>query len=184
MGQFWVTDSAAQRAYTLEGGDILTRKDVFKLLGCTISLRKGARVPAGLAGICRTTQTDLERYRYAPTTAKMVIESKVMSRWYVVASVYPPTLWDHEQGNALVRRLYKGWCGISRYARVEALFIPQEDSGMGLTDACMHWVVGVQREWIRNLYHACRLWTTLAPPRRSTSGMFTNVGEAAQQLSF
>ena len=31
-------------------------------------------------------------------------------------------------------------------------FVPQEDCGMGLMDALTHWVVGVQREWIRNLY--------------------------------
>ena len=71
-----------------------------------------------------------------------------------MASFYRPidTLWDHEHRNALVRRLYKRWCGISRYAKVEAPFVPQEDCGMGLMDALTHWVVGVQREWIRNLY--------------------------------
>ena len=79
MGQFWVTDSAAQRAYTLEGGDILTNKDVLKILGCTISLLKGAQVPTGLAGIRRITQTDLERHCSAPATDRMVIDSKVMS---------------------------------------------------------------------------------------------------------
>ena len=78
MGQFWITDSAAQRAYTLEGGDVLSSKDVIKLLGCTMSLRKGARVREGLAGIRRSTQVDLERFRCAPAVAGMVIESKVV----------------------------------------------------------------------------------------------------------
>ena len=41
MGRLWVTDSAAQRAYIVEGGDVLTYKDVLKLLGCTMSLRRG-----------------------------------------------------------------------------------------------------------------------------------------------
>ena len=111
MGQFWVTDSPAQRAYTLEGGNVLSSKDVLKLLGCTMSLRKEAR----LAGIRRSTQTNLERCRCA--TARMVTESKMMSRWYAVATVYRPTKWDHDQGCALMRCLYKRWCGISRYAR-------------------------------------------------------------------
>ena len=60
---FWVTDSAARRAYSLEGGDVLTSKDLLKLPGCTIFLLKRARVPAGLAGIRCTTHTDLEQYR-------------------------------------------------------------------------------------------------------------------------
>ena len=41
MGQFWITDSAAQRAYTLEGGDKLSSEDVIKVLRCTLSLLKG-----------------------------------------------------------------------------------------------------------------------------------------------
>ena len=84
----------------------------------------------------------------------MVLESKVMSRWYVVISCYRPTVQDHKRNTALVRRLYKRWCGISRHAKVEALFAPQVDSGMGLMDAHTHWVMGVQRNWIRNLYQA------------------------------
>ena len=84
-----MTDSSAQRAYTLEGGDVLTSEDVLKLLGCTVSLQKGAQIPADLAGIRRVTQTNLERYRSArAAAAAMVIESKVMSRWYAVPSVY------------------------------------------------------------------------------------------------
>ena len=63
-------------------------------------------------------------------------------------------MWDHERGCALMRRLYKRWCGISRHAKVDALFVPQEDSSMGLIDARTHWVMGVQREWIRNISQA------------------------------
>ena len=77
-----------------------------------------------------------------------------MSRWYAVFSAYRPAVKDHKKNTALVHRLYKCWCGISRHAKVEALFVPQVDSGMGLMDAHTHWVIGVQREWIRNLYQA------------------------------
>ena len=76
-----------QRAYTLEGGDETSSKDVIKLPGCTLSLWKGARVPEGLAEVRRSRQVDLERFRCAPAAAGMVMESKVMSRWYDVASV-------------------------------------------------------------------------------------------------
>ena len=84
----------------------------------------------------------------------MVLKSKVMSRGYAVISVYRPTVQDHKRNRALLRRLYKRWCGISRHAKVEALFAPQVDSGMGLMDTHTHWVMGVQRDWIRNLYQA------------------------------
>ena len=77
-----------------------------------------------------------------------------MVRSYAVTSVYRPTLWDHEQGNALVRRLYKRWCGISRFSKEEAHFVPPEDSRMGLMDARTRWALGVQREWIWSLYQA------------------------------
>ena len=40
--------------------------------------------------------------------------------------------------------------GTGRHAKVEALFAPQEDSGMGRA----RYVEGVQREWIRNMYQA------------------------------
>ena len=176
MGLFWVTNSPAQRVYTLEAGDVMTSKDVLKLLGCTISLRKGARTPADLAGIRLVTQTDLERHRSAPAAAAMVIESKVMRRWYAVPSVCLPTLRDHEQKNALSRRLYKQMCGLSRFAKVEALFVPQKDSGMGLMDGLTHWVVGVQREWIRNLYQALDHFL-------SSQDQYTDAGGAAQRSS-
>lgn len=117
MGRFWVTDSPAHRLYTLKGGDTLTSEDA--LLGCTLSLQKGAWVPADLEDICRVTQTDLKRYHLAPAAAAMVIESKLMGRRYGVPSVYRPTMWDREQkNNALSRRLYKQICGLSRYAMV------------------------------------------------------------------
>ena len=103
---------------------MLTSQDVIKLLGCTLSLRKGAQAPEGLADIRRSTQAEMERYRCAPVTAGMVLESKVMSRWYTVTSVYRPTMQDHRRNTALVRRLYKRWCGISRHAKTEALFVP------------------------------------------------------------
>ena len=59
---------------------MLTSHDILKLLGCTLSLRKGAQAPEGLADIRRATQAEMERYRCAPATAGMVLESKVMSR--------------------------------------------------------------------------------------------------------
>ena len=111
-------------------------------------------MPEGLASIRRSTQVDFERFRCAPAAPGMVIKSKVMSRWYAIASAYRPTKWYHDQGSAFVRRLYKRWCGISCYANVEVLFVPQVDSGMGLMDARTHWVMGVHREWIRNFYQA------------------------------
>ena len=74
--------------------------------------------------------------------------------WYAVIGGYRPTAQDHKRNTALVRRLYKRWCGISRHAKTEALFVPQVDSGMGLMDAHTHWAVGVQREWICNLYQS------------------------------
>ena len=59
MGRYWITDMPARRALTLEGGDVLTSKDIIKHLGYTLSLRKGARAPEGLAETRRSTQAEL-----------------------------------------------------------------------------------------------------------------------------
>ena len=138
-------------------------------------------MPEGVAEIHRSTQVDLERFRCAPTAAGMVIESKVMSRWYAVASDYRPTKRDHDQKSTLMRRrLYKRWCSINRYTKVEALFVPQVDSGMGLMDAhTTGW--WVSRGSGSGIY--IRPWTTLAPPKRSTSSLSTGAGGAVRPSS-
>ena len=118
--------------------------DVHTYLGCTLSWRKGAQVPKNMEEIHQDTQ--LERYKAAQTAAKIVIDSKVATKWYAVYKTYRPTEEHHRVNDALLRQCYKAIRGISRHAKVEALFAPHEDSGMGLADVTTGYVEGVQRE--------------------------------------
>ena len=158
MGRFWVDDRAEQRADTLEGANVIESTDVHKHMGCTLSWRKAAQVPKSMEGIQQDTQEQLERYKAVAAAAavKMVIESKMatIDKWYAVYNTYRPTGEHHKVKDALLRRCYKAIGGISRHAKVEALFAPQEDSGMGLVDATTRYVEGVQSGWTRNMYQA------------------------------
>ena len=79
----------------------------------------------------RNTQQQPECVRLAPAAAMMMIDSKVPSQWYTVASVYKPNF-EHHGANDKLLRIYKRTTGLSRYAKTYAISAPQHDSGMGL----------------------------------------------------
>ena len=66
----------------------------------------------------------MENVRLAPAAAMMMIDSKVPTRWYTVASIYKPTQEHHRVNGKLLLRIYKIARGLSRYAKTEALWAP------------------------------------------------------------
>ena len=85
----------------------------------------------------------------------MLVDSKVPTKWYAVASVYKPNLEHHRRNDALLMRMYKQITGLSRYAKTAAVWAPQKDSGLGLGRAAARHAMAVQREWIQH-YLACK----------------------------
>ena len=84
-----------------------------------------------------------------------MIDSKVPSPWYTVASVYKPALDHHRHNDALLMRIYKQTTGLSRYAKTVAIWAPQKDWGLGLARGAARHAVSAQREWIRH-YGSCK----------------------------
>ena len=72
-----------------------------------------------------------------------------------VASVYKPNLDHHRHNDALLMRIHKQTTGLSRYAKTDAIWAPQKDSGLGLGRAAARHAVAAQREWIRH-YASCK----------------------------
>ena len=72
-----------------------------------------------------------------------------------MASLYRPTVENHEASDKLLLCVYKKTAGLSRYAKTQPIWAPQKDSGMGLMRAATRYAVAVQREWIRH-YGGCR----------------------------
>ena len=135
VGRMWKDETPEQRKVILEGPVRIPSTEKHTLLGCTMVYGKGAREPENLKEIRHDTQEQLERYRAGPAAAAMVIDSVVATRWYAVYSVYRPPQQVHDSNDALQRRCFKHMCGISRYAKVEAISAPQQDSGMGVVGA-------------------------------------------------
>ena len=99
--------------------------------------------------IRKDTHRQLARARLAPAAAPMMIDSKVPSRWYTVTSIYKPTQEPHAANDKPLLRIYKTTTGMSRYAKTQAIWAPQKDSGMGLMRADARHAMAVQRECIR-----------------------------------
>ena len=91
LGSFWTTDTPDQRDEVLEGGSKVCSDSQVTYLGCTVCFTSGARVPHDIEEIRRDTQRQMENVRLAPAAAMMMINSKVPTRWYTVASIYKPT---------------------------------------------------------------------------------------------
>ena len=72
-----------------DGQEVLSKNQVI-YLGCTINFEFGLRVPHNMEEIRRDTQQQLEHVRLAPAAAMMMIDSKVPSRWYMVAQSGAP----------------------------------------------------------------------------------------------
>ena len=155
MGAFWTTDTQEQREAVLTEGEEVWSRNQIIYLGCTINFEFGSRVPHNMSQIRRDTQQQLEHVRLAPAAAMMMIDSKVPSKWYTVANVYKPNLGHHGKNDGLLMRTFKQTTGLSRYAKTQAIWAPQKDSGIGLAKAVAHHAVAVQREWIRH-YASCK----------------------------
>ena len=80
----------------------------------------------------------------------MMINSKVPSRWFTVASTYKPTREHHAANDKLLLRIYKTTTGMSRYVKTQALWALQKDWCMGLMRADAPYAIAAQREWIRH----------------------------------
>ena len=124
LGQLWATDTTEQRRAVLEGGHKIPSKDQVIYLGCTINFASGAQIPHDAKGIRRDTQHQMGRMRLAPAAALMVIDCKVPSKWYTVASVYRPTVEHHASNDKLLLRIYKMITGLSRYAKTQPIWAP------------------------------------------------------------
>ena len=99
LGSFWHTDTPAERLALLEDAvEIHTDSQ---------------RVPHNLSEIRPDTQQQLELIRLVPAPATMMIDTKVPTRWYPVASVYQTYLDHHRQNDALLMRIYKQTTGLS-----------------------------------------------------------------------
>ena len=103
-----------------------------------------------MSEIRRDTQQELELVQLAPAAAMMLIDSKVPTKRYAVASVDKPNQEHHHRNDALLMRMYKQLTGLSRYAKTAAIWAPQKDSGLGMGRAAARHAVAVQREWIRH----------------------------------
>ena len=153
LGSLWHTDTPAERLALLEDAEEIHTNNQAIYLGCMLNLSNyGARAPHNLGAIRRDTQQQLQLVRLALAAAMMMIDTKVPTKWYAVASVYKPTLDHHRHNDALLMRIYKQTTGLSRYSKTAAMWAPQKDSGLGLGRAAARHAVAVQREWIRALH--------------------------------
>ena len=156
LGNFWHTDTPAERLALLQNAEEVHTHNQARYLGCTVNFSgTGARIPYNARDIRRDTQQELELVRLPPAAAMMLIDSKVPTRWYAVASVYKPNKEQHHRNDALLLRMYKQLTGLSRYAKTAAIWAPQRDSGLGMGRAAARHAVAVQREWIRH-HSACK----------------------------
>ena len=111
-------------------------------------VERGFRTIRGKSGGIRSRSWSSSDWR-------RLIDSKVPTRWYAVASVYKPNQEEHHRNDALLMRMYKQLTGLSRYAKTAAIWAPQKDSGLGMGRAAARHGVAVQREWIRH-HSACK----------------------------
>ena len=100
-------------------------------------------VQEGLIEVRGKTRAELAKVRAAPDTAALIVQAKVPTRFYSVASAYRPKKTTHEQNDATQVKCFKQMVGISWHAPTAALFAKRKQGGLQLQRSEYLWMSAV-----------------------------------------